>query len=245
MTLRASLPMYARPELKAANSEIWDAIRDRVRDAGVDAPDTLDPDGFGYAFWEHPMLLLSQTCGYPYRTRLNGKVALVGTPDYGVEGCLPGFYRSVLVTRATSTRESPNDLQGATMAYNEKDSQSGYHGPLAFAASLGVSLRPERATGSHWASAKTVAEGHCDVAAIDAITWRHMGEFDEFTGDLKVIARTSPVPGLPLITAFPQYVGLLQSAVDLALHHCPDAAKRLGLVRLLRFASKDYHPSAF
>lgn len=245
MTLRASLPMYARPELKAANDAIWQAIRDSVRDAGVDAPDALDPDGFGYGFWEHPMMLLSQTCGYPYRTRLKGKVALVGTPDYAVEDCPPGFYRSVLVTRDASARYSLSDFQGATMAYNEKDSQSGYRGPLAFAASKGVSLRPERETGSHWASAKAVAEGHCDVAAIDAVTWRLMRAFDDFTGDLREIAYTKPVPGLPLITGFPEHVGPLRSAIRFALDNCPQAVERLGITRLIALKEKDYHPSLF
>jgi len=245
LTLRASLPMYARPELEDANSQVWAVIRDIMRDAGVDAPDALDPDGFGYPYWEHPKLLLSQTCGYPYRTRLRGKVALVGTPDYGVEGCPPGFYCSVLVTRATSSRDSVKDLQNATMAYNAKDSQSGYHGPLAFAASHGITLQPDRVTGSHWASAKAVAEGFCDVAAIDAVTWRHMHAFDDFTRCLKEIACTKPVPGLPLITGIPEHVGALRSAIAFALDQRPNAAARLGLVQLMAFDPEKYHPNAF
>jgi hypothetical protein len=35
------LPMYAFPRTAAAEARLWVGIRDRLRDAGIDAPDTL------------------------------------------------------------------------------------------------------------------------------------------------------------------------------------------------------------
>lgn len=178
--MRASLPMYARPELDAANDKIWRAMAGLLRLHGIAAPETLEPDGVGYAFWEDPRLLFSQTCGYPYRSRLRGKVSLIGTPDYGLPGCPPGHYTSALIARRRGPIRALGDLTGARFAFNERDSQSGYQGPLAFAAYHGAAPLPVLQTGSHRASALAVLEGRADCAVIDAVTFRLMQTYDPF-----------------------------------------------------------------
>ena len=101
----ASLPMYDRPETAAANDRLWAGIRDRLRAEGLPAPEALIHGASDlWPQWTSPDLVLSQTCGYPYRSRLHGQVLLVGTPDYGVDGCAPGHYRSVFVARADDPR---------------------------------------------------------------------------------------------------------------------------------------------
>jgi ABC-type phosphate/phosphonate transport system substrate-binding protein len=64
-------------------------------------------------------------------------VTYVGTPDYGVEGCPPGHYRSVFVVRADDRAPKPADFDGARFAYNEALSQSGWAAPQTHAAKLG------------------------------------------------------------------------------------------------------------
>ena len=96
----ASLPMYDRPELRAETDRYWTLIQEELAARGVDAPEALLRDGALMPQWESPDLILSQTCGFPYRARLHGRVALVGTPDFGNEGCAPGYYRSVLIAPA-------------------------------------------------------------------------------------------------------------------------------------------------
>ena len=96
----ASLPMYDRPETAAANDRYWQAIRTRLGEG----PETLTRTGELWEHWLAPDLVLSQTCGYPYRARLHGQVTLVGTPDYGLDGCPPGHYRSIFVARADDPR---------------------------------------------------------------------------------------------------------------------------------------------
>ncbi|NJS37916.1 MAG: hypothetical protein HC783_01730 [Rhodobacteraceae bacterium] len=103
----ASLGMYDFGPAMAANDRLWAGLRGRLRAVGVAAPDALTRgEGAFWPAWEAPNLLLSQTCGYPFRARLVGRVTYVGTPDYGVEGCAPGQYRSVFVVRRDDPAES-------------------------------------------------------------------------------------------------------------------------------------------
>ncbi len=214
----ASLGMYDRPETAEANDRLWAGIRDRLRSVSKEAPDTLTRGAGAYwAAWQAPDLLLSQTCGFPYRSILHGKVKLVATPDYGVEGCPPGYYCSVLVARAQDPRDQPAAFNGAAFAYNEALSQSGWAAPQNLAASMGFYFRPALASGGHKLSAQAVAEGRADIAAIDAVTWEMLRRWEPFAGGLKVVGRTPPTPGLPLITAPHQDAGLLFSVVEAAI----------------------------
>jgi hypothetical protein len=107
----ASLPMYDLPDCTAANDRYWELIRDAARDSGVNAPDALTrgmPDLL--AHWQRPDLVLSQTCGFPFRAVLQGRVTLIGTPDFGLEGCPPGYYQSVLIVRSGDARDGLDGL---------------------------------------------------------------------------------------------------------------------------------------
>lgn len=198
----AALAMYDRAEVQASNDRLWALIREGLRAGGLPAPDTLTRGpGAYWPAWESPDLILSQTCGYPYRARLHGKVTLLATPDYGVEGCAPGHYRSVMIARKDDPRQSLGQFQGATMAFNEDLSQSGWAGPMAFALSQGITLTPALRSGGHILSAKAVAEGRAEIAGIDAVTWEMIRRYDAFAASLKVVAQTTPTPGLPWIAA--------------------------------------------
>ena len=84
--------MYDYPKAQAANDRLWALIRDSMRAAGMAAPDALTRSADAYwQGWTSPDLILSQTCGFPYRARLHGQVTLIGTPDYAVAGCPPGY----------------------------------------------------------------------------------------------------------------------------------------------------------
>lgn len=197
----ASLGMYDRPETAAANDRLWAMVRDGLRARGIAAPDGLTRgEGAYWAAWQAPDLVLSQTCGLPYRARLHGKVTLVATPDHGLPGCPPGHYRSVIVVRADDPR-GVSDLNGARLAFNEGLSQSGWAAACDFAAGHGLTLTPEPATGSHRASARMVAEGRADLAAIDAVTFALLSRWEPWVAGLRVLAETPPRPALPYISA--------------------------------------------
>jgi ABC-type phosphate/phosphonate transport system substrate-binding protein len=193
--------MYDRAETAAANDRLWALIRDALRAAGIAAPDGLTRGGDLWDHWRDPALVLSQTCGLPYRARLHGMVTLLATPDYGVEGCAPGYYRSVLVVRADDPRETLAAFAGARLAVNDALSQSGWGAIRAHAGAAGVPLVPVGPTGGHRLSALAVAEGRADLAAIDAVTWRLIARHDAFAATLRILDRTDPTPGLPWIAA--------------------------------------------
>ena len=238
----AALPMYDRAETAAANDRFWSLIRDGLRARGIDAPSALRRgDAELMPLWLAPDLVLAQTCGFPYRARLHGKVQLVGTPDYGVDGCPPGHYRSVLIARPDDPRERFEDFDGARMAYNEGLSQSGWAAAQNMAARMGITLSSGLRTGSHRASFLAVADGHAELAAIDAVTFSYLAEFDSARDRVKVVGATDPTPGLPYICATGMDAGAILAAVGEAIPLLPAADRdRLRLKGVLKLPAEAY-----
>ncbi|TAG17900.1 MAG: hypothetical protein EAZ40_11755 [Rhodobacterales bacterium] len=234
--------MYDFGPAMAANDRLWAGVRDRLRAVGVAAPDALTRgEGAYWPAWEAPNLLLSQTCGYPFRARLVGRVTYVGTPDYGVEGCAPGQYRSVFVVRVDDPRQGLAAFDGAGFAYNEALSQSGWAAPQTDAARLGLRLPPVVETGGHRLSAAAVAEGRADIAALDAVTWALMQGVDDVARSLRVVAMTEPTPGLPFITALGGPADLLHAALAEAIADLSAADRAtLRLRGIVRIPQSDY-----
>ncbi len=237
----ASLPMYARPELQDAHDALWALIRDGLRDVGLPAPDALDHSAGTWQAWQDPDLVFSQTCNYPYRARLHGKVTLIGAGDYGLPGTDPGTYYSVFVARADDPRSHTAQFSGAPFAYNEPLSQSGWAAPQLWAANHGITLPPVLQTGAHRASAEAVAAGQADIAALDAVTWRLMQRYDDWTDQLKVVGRTDASPALSFITRAGQDPVPYCHALRGALAALPDThAQDLGLLGIVPIPAAAY-----
>lgn len=238
----ASLGMYDFGPAQAANDRLWALIRTGLRGRGIAAPEALTRGEHAYwDAWQSPDLLLSQTCGYPFRARLHGRVTYVGTPDYGVEGCPPGQYRSVFVARQDDPRQTLAAFDGAAFAWNEALSQSGWAAPQTHAAKLGLRLVPAVQTGGHRLSARAVAEGRADIAALDAVTFALMQDCDPVAQALRVVALTDPTPGLPLITAQGRDPQPIFDAVGEAIAALSaDDRATLRLRGLVRIAEADY-----
>lgn len=213
----ASFGMYDRAETAAANDRLWAGVRDGLRARGLAAPDQLTRGEAAYwPAWESPDLVLSQTCGFPYRARLHGRVTLVATPDYGLPDCPPGCYGSVFVARVDDKRLLP-EFRDARFAYNEALSQSGWAAPQNHAATMGFHFAPSLATGSHRLSALAVAEGRTDIAALDALTWAMLLRWEPFATGLREVARTAPTPALPFIAAKGADAGATHAALAEAI----------------------------
>jgi ABC-type phosphate/phosphonate transport system substrate-binding protein len=229
MALIAALGMYDRPETMGAHDKLWALMQGALRDMGLDAPDVLTRgDGALMPAWLSPDLLFAQTCSLPYRAKLAGKVTLIATPDYGLEGCPAGHYRSVYVARRDDEFDQLGDVSGLDFAYNEALSHSGWAAPYADHAARGLVLRPSLRTGSHYASALAVAQGRADYAALDALSWAMMQSYDDFTAQLEVIDVTPPSPALPYITAKGREPAPLRAALGAAITALP-AADRAAL----------------
>jgi ABC-type phosphate/phosphonate transport system substrate-binding protein len=170
----------------------------------MSAPLKLDRFRPSEAIWRSPGLVLSQTCGFPFSTRLRGMVRLVGTPIYNVPGCQGPYYSSMIVVRNDEPAGRLADLASPRFAYNAADSLSGY---LALGAALREAKREAQPrawieSGSHRASVRAVAEERADVAAIDAVCWALALRYEpEATSRLKVLEQTPLRPGLPFVTA--------------------------------------------
>lgn len=219
----ASLPMYDWPEVRWANDALWAAIAASLRGNGVDAPEKLDRGADREAIWTSPGLLLSQTCAWPFITRLRTSARLVATPAYDVEGCAGAFYSSFLVARAGEGGDSLGAFRGRRFAVNSRDSLSGY---VALRSAMQAEILAERdvewvETGGHRESIRAVAEGAADLAAIDAVCWALAGRHEAGAVQrLRIVNRTPLRPGLPLITAggaTPATVHTLRAALDDAL----------------------------
>ncbi|MBO9589732.1 PhnD/SsuA/transferrin family substrate-binding protein [Devosia sp.] len=200
MTRAVSLAMYDPGE--GAVDRLWDDLRGRLIATGFDElPVTPGGSEDIEATWLDSNLLLAQTCGYPLRRLLDGRVRYVGTPIYAVEGTDGPNYRSAIVVRADDRAGRLEDLRGRRAAYNAVHSQSGYNAfreTVSAYAENGRFFSETFATGSHSASLQSVIGRRADVAAIDPVTLQLQPQ--DVRDAIKVIGWTAAAPGLPFIT---------------------------------------------
>ncbi|ASP22905.1 phosphate ABC transporter substrate-binding protein [Antarctobacter heliothermus] len=228
----ASLPMYWQPEMAHHWDLFWNAVQQRLPDLPpLTTPDAL-PDDW-YVHWMAPELILSHTCGLPFRDRLRDRVTYVASFDYALPDTPPGFYHSVVLARRGETRDQ-GDMR---LAYNQPDSQSGW------GSTRGRPFASYLETGSHRASVSAVIEGRADVAYVDAVTWRILCLLDPTVAEaLEVIDRSIPTAGLALITAIGNDPLPLRPALAEALETLPDESRAAmgGPVGITLLQNDDY-----
>ncbi len=233
----AALPMYDWPEIRDPTDALWRAVRDAAARRGLDLPGELDRARLPFDLWTDPALVLGQTCGLPFVTRLRGKVRLLATPCYSATGCEGPRYSSMIVVARNSGYRQLADLRGARAAYNGPHSQSGYAALRATLAPL-ADGQPFFAktieTGSHRASLRALAEDLADICAVDALCWALATRHDTaITCRLRVIGQTAMTPGLPLICAISRNdseVAAIREALAEAIAEGLDPATRTALM---------------
>ncbi len=231
----AMLGMYDRHEVSEATDAFWSLIRSNLG-AG---PTELTRDMDFWEIWRSPDLLFAQTCGLPYRSQLHKNVQLVGTPDYGLMNCPPGYYHSVIVARQDSAAEL-SDLGTLSLAYNDTHSQSGWAAFWSHVPS-GASAKALVRSGGHANSAKMVASGAADIACLDGLTWDLIHKYDDFAAELRVVERTTPTPGLPYITSLTQDAAAIRDAVRTAISQLdPKQRELLHIKALIDIPAADY-----
>ena len=203
--------MYDWPEVRAWTDRWWSAIAARL---GL--PISLDRRADHLANWIDREVLFSQTCGYPFTHEFKGKLTLVATPHYAVDGCSGPDYQSIVFARSA---QAPEAFRGGVAAVNNPDSMSGMlalklvFAPLARGGRFfGESVR----TGGHINSLIAVRDGKADVCATDAVCAAMARRYrPDILDGLVEIARSPMVPGLPYVTIAGD-AGTLREA----LHHC-------------------------
>jgi ABC-type phosphate/phosphonate transport system substrate-binding protein len=258
--LIADLSMYDWPGIRAETDAFWAEVARRLGEAGIAAPAALARNPDSAASWRDPDLLLGQTCGMPFVSGFCGEARIVARPDYGLPEARGGFYRSAIIVRAedaAGTDAGPDAgygpeavlaQQGRRVAVNEWRSFSGHVALRACLAGLRGGARDPFfgevvISGRHIGSARMVARGEADIAALDCVAWVLLQTHEpETAGRLAVLGMTAPAPALPFITA-PRFAAIraeLAEALAGAATALPPVA---GLPRAVAPADDgDYQP---
>ena len=210
--------MYWFAETRAAHLAFWRLVRDGLRKHGIAAPDDLDETASPHDLWSAPDLVLSHICNLPYRQAYRDRLTRIAASDYGLEGCAPGHYRALFIVHENHAAQSPEDLAGATMAYNSADSHSGWGAAGTWAMARGIRYRPAVETGSHRRSLAAVAERRADFATIDAQSFENLVRIDPAAKAVRVIGATDPSPGMTFVTRSGEdptlYLAALRAAIE-------------------------------
>ncbi len=236
----ASLPMYDRPANRAAHDRLWALIRDGLRGRGLAAPHSLSRDLPYRQTWARPDLVLGQICNLPYRLEYRDSLTLIGAADYGLGGCRPGYYRSVIVARRDDPRDLPALLR-ARFAANALDSHSGFAAILTHVMSRRLPLPAPMITGSHDASVLAIANGSADLAAIDQQTWVMQQADMPAAQALRILEATTASPGQSFVTTAGQDPAPYFAAISAAIRALrPEDRAVLGLRGLVALPDTAY-----
>lgn len=250
----AALPMY---NVTPRHAALWRALLRDALDAFADAggPSSVavvaDPAGDLQTLWHRNDLLLSQTCGYPYRMLgLADHVHLIATPAFDLPGCSGATYRSVLVVSAQAHARGATTLaacRGLHAVLNGFDSHSGmnaFRHAVAPHALEGRFFAQTTSVGSHLNALRALATGAGDLAAIDCVTLAYVRDaLPELLHGLRTIGMTEAAPGLPFIASralSDAHAALLRDALDLAHAADPARARELHLAGFVRLVPADY-----
>ena len=222
--------MYDRPANAAAHDSLWALIRDNLRDAGVQAPETLDRDIAHMTGWGRDDLVLGQICNLPLRAKFRPMVTVIGAADYGLPDCPAGHYNSVFIVHRDADGDSPLDFIDGRFASNGLMSHSGYGAPQAWARGHGAQFAAPMITGSHDRSLAMIASGRADIAAIDAQTWVMQRADSADAASVRVVGTTATSPGMTFITRKGQNPAPYFAAIKAAIGDLPaECVNFLGL----------------
>lgn len=250
----AALPMYNVTPYHGAlwHALLQDALAALAQTGGPCDVAVLDEPGADlFALWRRPDLLLSQTCGFPYRMLgLADSVQLLATPVFDAEGCEGAHYRSTLVVSARAASQGAVTLaacRGLRAASNGRDSHSGMNAlrrAVAPYARAGRFFSSVAWVGSHLNALRALGAGVADVAAIDCVTLAYVRDaLPELLHDVRTIGATALAPGLPFIASHTlpaAQAARLRDALDLACAADASRAKALRLRGFARLSSPDY-----
>lgn len=205
-TRTANLPMYALPEMAAANSAFLAALQRRLRGKGVDTAGIRSgsnhgavADGIGSG------VFFTQVCGYPLFKHDRDRVLMLSTPHYAMPGCVGSSHRAFFMVRADDPAERLDDLRGRRFGCNSLLSNSGMNLPrlsLARIAGGQSFFSSVVMTGAHIASLECLDEGSIDTCSIDNVTWGFFRKFRPGAAErFRILDETVSSPSLPFVTS--------------------------------------------
>ena len=240
MMRTASLPMYSLPEMAAANSGLWGALRQGLRAKGVDTADIKSdhgrraaPDGIG------PRVFFTQICGYPLFKHYRDQGLVLATPHYAAPGCVGSTHRAFFMVRSDDPAQRLEDVRGRIFGCNSLLSNTGMNLPrlsLARIAGGKPFFSSVVMTGGHVASLERLDRNSIDVCSIDNVTWGFFKKFRPLAAErYRILDETVSSPSLPFVTT----VNTSESdamAIAEALHEIIDDPETAGLRGTLELA---------
>jgi phosphonate transport system substrate-binding protein len=160
-------------------------------------------------------------------------------------------YFSDLIVPAASPFQHFDDLRGATLAYNQVESFSGYVLLRHYLRTRGLDLNffgAQQATGSHAASLDWVLSGRADLAAIDSVVLdMELRLHPERAAQFRVVASLGPMPMPPVVvSARLDSATHTQLSQALTTMHLDPAGQAIlagsGVRRFAPIADQDYDP---
>ncbi len=120
-------------------------------------------------------------------------------------------------------------------------SQSGWASPINHFLTHEIQPGSLVETGGHRLSAQAISQGQVDFAALDALSWNMIKQYDPFANDLVEITRTEPTPALPFITGTEQDAAAILAAIETAIGELPDATRQiLGIRAIVSLKPAEY-----
>ncbi len=185
-------------------------------------------------------------CGLPYVLRADRphpQIELLAAPvmqDARYED-RPVYYSDVVVRRDSEFRTFA-DLRGASWAYNEPGSHSGYNVVRYHLAVVGAAsgyFGEVIEAGAHQVSLQMILEGRIDASAIDSTVLEQEFRRDPaIRSQIRVLERLGPSPMPPWVAlrSLPQDLRNSLRAVLLGMHQDPRGREILGECHMARFA---------
>ncbi|MCP3138217.1 phosphate/phosphite/phosphonate ABC transporter substrate-binding protein [Pyxidicoccus xibeiensis] len=185
-------------------------------------------------------------CGYPYVLKHDRPepvvdvlaAPVVKSPRYKDQP----LYFSDLIVREGSRFQRFEDLEGATLVYNEEKSNSGYNMPRSFLIERGLTkgfFGKVIRSGSHEESIRMVAEGEADASFVDSLVLDYDREKGlGSAGQVRVLMSLGP-EAIPPVVVSTQMAPELRERMRAALTHMhedPEGRRILDEALLSRFA---------
>jgi phosphonate transport system substrate-binding protein len=230
---------------------VYDAVVRHVGEA-LGRETTLDV-GVGYGALEDGREDVAFVCGLPYvllAERAPAPVEVLAAPVLAGERYRgePVYFSDVIVPRDHPARRF-DDLRGASWAYNEPDSQSGYgitRAALVDRGETGGFFGRVVEAGYHQRSIRLVADGGVDASAVDSqVLEIELRDHPELAGAVRVIDSLGPSTIQPVVASRRLEPALRRRIRDAVLDVDRDPAAiptlRRGLVeRFVAARDRDY-----
>lgn len=221
----AALPWYDFPTTRPALDAIWRDVSLSLRAQDFDVPRSLDRTTPFEELLCDPGLVLSQCCGLDLFRPAARNVVPFAAPVMPDLNAPPGNYYSYIVSL------SPEVTAVTSVVINNRHSHSGHTAIRTWLSVNGYSDYTVTESGSHARSLEALRAGQADVAAIDALSWRHL-----HTDGLYAIANSDAAPAPPFIVGAESIVPEqnMLDALDAALRTHGAAVGIEGVVRVSR-----------